>query len=368
MTYSKIHENWQDLKLFLPKGWTTKARQLGALERKRGVASANALLRILLIHLIDGCSLKETVTRAKHGGICNISHVALSKRLKKSGEWFHWMSLKLLNYKNKNATIPPSWVKEFHVKIVDASVICEPGSTGTDWRLHYSITLFDLKADQFYLTNPKVGETFTNFKIQPGELWIADRAYCAYSQLKHVLERGADFVVRWKVRGLTLTQNGKQFNPLQELKKLQPGQIGHWNLEGSQAQTKNSSLKLRLCAIAKSKKQAEKAMRDYKKQAKKKGKNYSEETLELQRYIIVLTSLPERITASQVMNLYRARWQIELSFKRMKSLMKMGQLPKKDPEVSIAWLQGKMFVALLIQTILEEGRFFSPWGYPLSKL
>ena len=89
------------------------------------------------------------------------------------------------------------------------------------------------------------------------------------------------------------------------------------------------------------------------------------ETLALHRYVILATSLPARHTAHQILQLYRSRWQIELAFKRLKSIMGLGHLPKKDEHSAKAWLHGKLFVAFLAQAITEEGRSFSPWGYPL---
>jgi hypothetical protein len=44
--------------------------------------------------------------------------------------------------------------------------------------------------------------------------------------------------------------------------------------------------------------------------------------------------------------LYRSRWQIELAFKRMKSLMGLGHLPKKDPVSCRAWLIGAKTISL----------------------
>lgn len=58
---------------------------------------------------------------------------------------------------------------------------------------------------------------------------------------------------------------------------------------------------------------------------------------------------------------------IELVFKRLKSLMDMGHLPKFDPSSSRAWLYGKLFLALLTEKLARITRAFSPWGYNLSQ-
>ena len=66
------------------------------------------------------------------------------------------------------------------------------------------------------------------------------------------------------------------------------------------------------------------------------------------------------------MELYRLRWQIELTFKRLKSLLGLGQLPKRTDASARAWLHGKLFAALLVERLIEEASFFSPWGYALE--
>ena len=125
-------------------------------------------------------------------------------------------------------------------------------------------------------------------------------------------------------------------------------------------------MKLRICAVKKSKQAAERSKKQVMRAMKKKQKRINKETLEYQGYVIIATSIEEnRISAKQIAQLYRLRWQIEIAFKRLKSIMGLGHLPKIDRESARAWLHGKIFVALLVQAIVDEGRFFSPWGYPL---
>jgi hypothetical protein len=137
----QLDEDWKFLIQFLPEGWEKKARELGAVTRQRKIISAEILLRILLIHLADGCSMRETVVRAREAHLADISDVALFKRLKASSEWLRWISVNLAENVH-GITEKPPWLKDFNVRIIDASVISEPGSTGSDWRLHYSIELF----------------------------------------------------------------------------------------------------------------------------------------------------------------------------------------------------------------------------------
>jgi hypothetical protein len=60
------------------------------------------------------------------------------------------------------------------------------------------------------------------------------------------------------------------------------------------------------------------------------------------------------------------RWQIELVFKRMKSILGLGHLSKKDPLSAQAWLEGKLFVGLLIELMVDAAGSFFPWGYSMA--
>ena len=82
-------------------------------------------------------------------------------------------------------------------------------------------------------------------------------------------------------------------------------------------------LLVRLCAIKKSEEAAKRSIKRALREMSKKQKMISSETLELQRYVILLTSISNNsvISGKQVMEIYRCRWQIELAFKRLKSII-----------------------------------------------
>jgi hypothetical protein len=357
-------EDYKVLTKFFPAGWRVKLRELNALNRCRNIKSANALIQILLIHLADGCSLRETAARVKQAKLATISDVALLKRLRSTSQWFNWMSLELIN-KIGVVTIPPKWLKNYHIKTVDASVITEPGSTGTDWRLHYSMNLYNLSCEDFKITKPSTGESFLNFKVNKGDLLIGDRAYGRLRGMRHVRSNQGDFITRYMNGVFFLEKDNEPFDILEQCRAIGYGEIKDWTLEAYSKSEKSIKESIRVCVIKKSKEQAEASIKKARQVFIKKQKRINPETLELHGYVILLTSLPKEITASQIFELYRYRWQVEIAFKRLKSIIGLGHLPKIDDESCKAWLHGKMFVALLSQAIVDEGRRFFPWGYPI---
>ena len=122
----------------------------------------------------------------------------------------------------------------------------------------------------------------------------------------------------------------------------------------------------RLCGIRKSEEAIQRAHRRLTlKQQRRKGK-VTPEKKEYARYVLVFTTLSKsQATTRQVLEYYRLRWQIELTFKRLKSVVQLGHIPKQDDQSSRAWLYGKLFVALLSQKLARVGSDVSPWGYYL---
>lgn len=82
-------EDWELLSTFFPGGWRDLARTTGALKGLRQDKGEENYLRVLMMHFGCGLSMVETVTRAKRGGLVNLSAVALFKRLRKSAEWLY---------------------------------------------------------------------------------------------------------------------------------------------------------------------------------------------------------------------------------------------------------------------------------------
>ena len=100
--------------------------------------------------------------------------------------------------------------------------------------------------------------------------------------------------------------------------------------------------------------------------ASKKQKKLDEEALKLAEFVMVFTTVSRDVLDTrEVLELYRVRWQIELRFKQLKSLLGLGCLPKYDEQSCRAWIQAKLLCGLLIERLMREAEFFFPWGYRL---
>jgi hypothetical protein len=354
-----VLENWPVLCTFLPNGWKEMARSSGALRRARDIPDAESLLRLLLMHVASGYSLAETATRARELGM-QLSAVAVFKRLRASEEWLRWLA------EQERGTQRFTLESQGRpVRAVDATTVSEPGSTGTDWRVHYAINLANLQCDFFELTEVEGGETLRRVPIRPGDIMMGDRVYATPVSVAHVRAAQGDIIVRLNRQSLPIFDTeGNRKDVLRLFRKTKVGQSQQWI-----SQVKHPGggwVPGRLIAIRRTAEATRLSRHRLEINASRKQKKVSPESWESAQYFAVWTTLPETFAAPVVLELYRLRWQIELAFKRMKSIMGLGHLPKKDPVSARAWLHGKIFASLLVERMVEAAHSFSPWGYRLD--
>jgi len=359
----RSNKDWDVIVKTLPKGWRYQAKDLGAFRRARGFPNASNLLRVMLIHLSGGCSLRETAVRAKAGGLAYVSDVALLNRLRCCGEWFRWMTEQMIKNFFRFDCSSQKVLPGRRVHAVDASIICEPGATGSAWRLHYKIDIATLQCKEAKITSAAVGESLTGFSVQKGDVLIGDRGLAHREGIRHVIRQGGDIIIRVNLKSIPLEdEKAEPINILEKIRQLKVGEIQHFKafIRCKDINTnKEDIIGVKICALRKSHAQTDKSQRKLiRKACKKQRKTINPHTLEAAGYIIILTSLID-VTSETILELYRTRWQIELAFKRLKSLLGLGHLKKTDPKGAKAWLQGKMLIATIIEVFITRNKSLS---------
>ena len=364
-TQQLLDDDWATVLGLLPEGWQEQAKALGALKFGRKIKNAEQLLRILLQHFCNQDSMRTTVV--KGADIVEISDVALLKRINKSGEWLRWMTEQLIT-QAPAPILASSALTGRRLLAIDGSVVSEPRAVNATWRLHYYFDIHTLSCYEMMLTSSKIGESLTLFQVQQGDVVLCDRGFTNRRGINHILDQGGDVLARMNLNNLPLHDAiGDKVQLLPLLRTLSEGQCGEWSavLKGS-----TQPVPVRMCAYRKTGPQQVKSEQRLKKETSKRARvaAVKPETLEMAAYVVVVTTL-EELDADGVLALYRHRWQVELAFKRLKSLLGFGHLKKKDPEGAKAWLQGKLLVACLIEQLIALGEHFSPetGGIPTNK-
>jgi hypothetical protein len=234
---------------------------------------------------------------------------------------------------------------------IDASTVQERGATQTTYRLHSSIDIVTLQLQQMLITDDKTAEGVNNFDLREGDVVLLDRGYNHNRQLVPLIDRGADIILRYNPHGLCLYEREdltSKINWIDLLSKHQAHQSTPVYLlhEGK-------AISCWLHAYALSPEQAAESRRKIKATAKAKGKAASAKQLLLAGWVLVLTSIPPDVLSSEsICTVYRTRWQIELVFKRMKSLLNIDRLrAKKGSKLAELYLLAKLLYTLVVEKL-----------------
>lgn len=353
-TTSFIIGNWQRFAGFLGSedDLDDSARQHGALTRMRMIRTGSDLLRLILAWSVCGLSLRQTAAWACLQDIAELSDTALHLRFKAAADW-----MQALVNSQLSKVIPVSpYPGGYRVRIVDATVLCQPGSQGTDWRVHLGLELGTLQIDHVEVTDASGGETLRRFPVAGGDLVVGDRGYAHRNGLAAVLETGADFLVRLNAHNLPLEQpDGRPFDLPAAWRQTRGTAEFSVHFQGPD----RTSWPARVIIQRLPANQAESNRKRLLKDARKKKRQVKPETLEAAGFVLLITSA-DRLSAIDVLALYRYRWQVELTFKRLKSLLNLDQLPTKDPQAARTWIYAKLLSALVMDQMIRQTAVFSP--------
>lgn len=367
MDYRELLEHqWPYLQSFLDfvEPLDDSARQYGALTRRRQVNSAEVLLRLALAYGFCGLSLRQTAAWAETAGIATLSDVALLRRFTKAADWLgHLVAEKLASRSGARpkAALP--------LVLVDASTINAPGNTGTDWRLHLGFDVAEFKIRDVTLTDSRGGESLKRYRVSPGDVVVADRGYSRRSDFASVRKRMGEFIVRLNWATVPLSDSdGNPFEIVQAVQSIPEATVAEFDLLlMPDPRNHIPALPVRVLAVRKSEAAAAATRKKLLTQASKKQRTADPRAIEMASYVVVITSLgADQIPAEEVLEIYRFRWQVEIVFKRLKSLLDLDGLPAKDPDLARTFVYSKILAAILLDDFTQAFVSFSPWGFNIK--
>ena len=340
----------------LPPDALELAREAGAFLRSRQIDSPAELMRAVFLYCGLDQSLREVAGTFTLLGD-RITDEGIRKRLNACGPWVKAVLSQMLPARNLD-NLPDG----LRFLVFDGSTVQAPGATGTDYRIHAGIDLVTLEITDVKATDRHTGETLKNFKLSPGDVAIVDRGYCHANAILEKQNEGADVIVRYSQATMPLYHdNGDDFNLMPMLKSGKRKSYMCFSVQGGAKDDEKAYGQLHAIALPEA--QADAARRRCHSDARRRGCTPSVESLFLAGYIIVFTTLPLHILSTQeVLEIYRCRWQIELVFKRWKSLLDADKLRAKEGgKLAEVWLNGKLLYALMLEKRMR-GLTACEWG------
>ena len=338
-------EEWKYVYTLLPSDLEESAVRMGALLRRRHVPSAAALMRMALAYAVSDLSLKDVAAWASTLGVAELTGPGLFYRLREAEAWLERVLAQVL------AEQAPRAVGGWPIRVVDASVLNGPGPKAVQWRAHVLINPATGGFRAVELTDDSGGEKLSRHRVELGELILGDRAYGTARGVHWVRQAGAHVVVRFNPVTLRTCDAQRRRIYLQEQEAQIPA-VG----------AAEFSI---LIPVPPKKTKSHKTWDSAKAVAWIPARAIAART-RTGEVIRILTTLDATVLpAIAALALYRLRWQIELLFKRLKSLLHLDTLPSRQGPTAKSWMLSRLIAAALAQRLVQPSGPLSPWGYEL---
>jgi hypothetical protein len=352
-------DGWKTIEAHLPEDFEALAKQHKMLETQYGeakITTAKDLLRLILLHTGADLALRQTVVVAAEGGGPEVSHVTLHKKMRLAAPYLGALVRRLTQSGGADGA-PERWAG-YEVCAVDATAFCGPGADGTDARIHLQLRLSDLEILDAKVEDQSVGESYKRFEWRAGQLALGDRGYANPPGIASVVEQGGDVLVRVNRAALPMmAPDGERIDIMEWLRSLK-GYVPRERRVIAPSREHARDVPGRLIAVRLPPSEAEKARVRVRREL---GGKASSLDLEAAQYVVIFTTVPAaRMAMAMCLELYRLRWQVELAFKRWKSLCHFDKLPNYRDDTILSWLYAKLLLALLMHRMTSGASSLFP--------
>jgi hypothetical protein len=347
--------DWGAILAHLPANYAELAVEHKQLQTQYGgakITTADWLLRFILLHVGANLPLLQTVAVIAEAGGPKLSGMRLHMKMRRAAPYLQALVERMVPWAGQAK--PELWAG-YSMTLVDSSTVCGPGATGTDARIHTKLRVTDLAIRDVVVTDVSGGETFKRFLFESDELVLGDRGYCNPPNVALAAEQGAAVLLRYNRGALPLwTTAADRFDVLASVRRLAEAEVVDLRVF---VVHREELIRGRFIATRLPEREAVDARKRVRKEY---GAKASQEMLEAAGYVMLFTTVPrERLSAAMCLHAYQLRWQIELQFKRWKSLCGFDRLPNYRDDTIVAWLYAKVLLGLVLDR-MTSGDELSP--------
>jgi hypothetical protein len=187
-------------------------------------------------------------------------------------------------------------------------------------------------------------------QVLPGDLVLTDLGYFRVGTFRQYHEKGAFFLSRF-LAGTTLRYAATR-ERIDVPALLRACDENVLDLQVILANSEKEQTPCRLIGLRVSEQVANERRRKLRQKSKKQGRVPSQAALALCDWMLLVTNVPARwLPAAQAYRLYGLRWQIELLFKQLKSVLRIHQSNTAREDRLRCELYGKLLMAVLVHRV-----------------
>lgn len=326
------------------------------LKRKRVLKSLNLLVKAIFLYITEQLSFQRLsdIMACQYGVV--MSDTAWRKQILKAApilvEWV-LQQQGIAKADNTNETV----LGHPHAYAIDATDLPVQGGNSTSRRMHTIFSICEHRCIYTEVTDRHGGESLTRFPLRQDALYFADRAYGRTPQLACLIEQKAHVVAR-------ISPNHVIFYAAPDCRE----KISFTSLLEGEAFSTTVYFKwakkvypIRLLGAKLPKEKQAATEKRVRRRANRNQRKISTQTVIYSQWIFLATTLPYTCSDAEILEAYRLRWQIELHFKRVKSLLNFHKLRRsgdcyKNRIVSL-WITLSFFIACIQLWILHLTNF-----------
>ncbi len=309
----------------LLKGKLTKELEDRILKRKRVLKSLELLIKAIFLYLTEQLSFQRLSDR-----MACLYHVVMSDTawrkqfLKAAPILVEWVLAQQGRTEPEDSGGTVLGCTDVYA--VDATDLPVQGGDATSRRVHTVFSICERRCVCTDITDRHGGESLTRFPLRPGALYFADRAYGRTPQLAYAMEQKAHVVTR-------IAPNQVAFYTAPDCRE----KISFPSLLNGEAfstvayfKWKQKVYRIRLLGAKLPEEKREATEKRLRRKANRNQRRLSEDTVRYAGWVFLGTTLPDACTDAEILEAYRLRWQIELHFKRIKSLLNFHKIRRSS--------------------------------------
>lgn len=338
---------------------TKRIEKSDILRRKRIVKNYSTLVQAAILYIIERLSFQRLSDIMATKYKVSMSDTAWKKQMIKIAPIFNEVMMKYLSSRKRPEN---DTVFGYPAYAIDATDISLEGKKGTVLRAHTIYGISEKAYFESHIFDVHTGESVKLHDVKANILYFADRAYGKTPQMAYMLAHNSEFIFRFSPSQV------KFFKDVDCTEKIDFKSYLSNNKTVSSVdcffKARKQVLKIRAVISPIPEDKAEGAVKKAKRKSVKKQNKLSEVTIIYAKWIFLATSLPNTISPEQIVSVYEKRWQIELHFKRSKSLLGFHRLRKCSHNYAVAIVSIWQAVTAFVYSLL--GTFFSRFSFDIS--